>query len=128
MVNIATKVRIGTAACAIAAAATLVPLPTAQAAPAVPAAAAPVTQVLGAGAILGPANLAETNWWWFGTPNPNPPPRTTFLTVQPLLLLPGFIRPFFGWFAALNFEICFAGLSKRIGPYGVFSESIGKGC
>jgi len=139
MTNFATKLQTGTAACAIAAATVLVPLPTAHAAPAVAPPTAPMTQVLG--------NLPQVDFWWLfggnpdpgpvtpstssfliGAQNPNPPLRNTFLSFQPLTLLPGFIRPFFGWFEGLNFEICVAGISARIGPYGTVSASIGQGC
>jgi hypothetical protein len=139
MTNFATKLKIGSAACAIAAATALVTLPTAEAAPIVAPPAAPVTQVLD--------NLPQVDFWWLfgnnpdpgtGTPstsslligpqNPTPPLRTTFLSFQPLTLLPSFIQPFFGWFQGLNFEVCVAGISARVGPYGTVSASIGQGC
>ncbi|MCU1698699.1 MAG: hypothetical protein JWR34_4762 [Mycobacterium sp.] len=139
MTNFAKKLQIGTAGCAIAAATALVQLPTAQAAPAVAPPAAPVTHVLD--------NLPQVDFWWLfsnnpdpgpaapstsslliGPQNPNPPLRTTFLSFQPLTLLPGFIQPFFGWFQGLNFEVCVAGVSARVGPYGTVSASIGQGC
>jgi hypothetical protein len=139
MTNFATKLQIGSAACAIAAATALVTLPTAQAAPVAAPPAAPVTHVLD--------NLPQVDFWWLfannpdpgpstpstssfliGPQNPNPPLRTTFLSFQPLTLLPSFIQPFFGWFQSLNFEVCVAGVSARIGPYGTVSASIGQGC
>jgi hypothetical protein len=140
MTNFATKLQIGTAACAIAAASALGTLPTAQAAPVVAPPTAPVTQLMG--------DLPQVDFWWLfgsgspdpgsGTPstssfligaqNPTPPLRKTFLTFQPLTLLPSFIQPFFGWFNSLNFEVCVAGVSARVGPYGTVSASIGQGC
>jgi hypothetical protein len=128
MAQFATKVRAGFAACAIAVVASIASVPNAQAAPVEAAPAAPVVHVLGAGTILGPSDIPVTTWWWFGAPNPNPPPRTTIFTVNPLALIPGMIRPFFGWFAALNFEVCFAGISAKIGPYGTVSASVGRRC
>lgn len=153
MHRVATKVQVGTAACAIAAAATLVPMPAAQAQP-----AAPLPQAIGSSAGTGsppvssdcePADspdcasalaasssltasslqsIIQNRFWWFGTPNPNPPPRTTVFQFYPLALVPSFLRPLFGWFEAINFEACILGFTLRIGPYGTVSGSYGRGC
>jgi hypothetical protein len=154
---IATKVQIGTAACAIAAAAALTPVVVAQAAPAVPA-----PQALGGAAGLGSAvispecaevdslncaslpaansspgisasssgsgTLFQNRLIWFGTPNPNPPALTPVFSFQPLNLLPGFIRPVFSWFADINYEACIGGLTLHIGPYGTVSGGYSRGC
>jgi hypothetical protein len=153
MHRVATKVQVGTAACAIAVAATLVPLPTAQAQP-----AAPLPQAIGSSAgtgspavspdcepegspdCLAAASLAilpdsilqnpifQNPLWWFGAPNPNPPAQTTVFEFFPLALIPGFLRPLFGWFENINFEACILGLTLRIGPYGTVSGSYSRGC
>lgn len=66
---------------------------------------------------------------WIGTPNPTPPGSTRkIIEVYPLNFLPGFMRPFFGWFEDLNFQACLAGVSVKVGPYGSVSASIGRGC
>lgn len=153
MHKVATKVQVGTAACAIAVAATLAPLPTAQADP-----VAPLPQAIGssagtgsppvsvdcepvdspdcASALAASSSLSATSiqsilqnrFWWFGTPNPSPPPQTTVFEFFPLALVPGFLRPLFGWFEAINFEACILGLTLRIGPYGTVSGSYSRGC
>jgi hypothetical protein len=74
MNNIANKLKVGTAACAIAAAASLTPVATAQ--------AAPVT-VPATPAVFGSADAPLGGWWWF--------PKQQ----SPDLLL-GF-KPFQGW-------------------------------
>jgi hypothetical protein len=112
------------AACAVAAAAALPAV--AQAAPAAPMPIAPVTQVL-TGPILGPANIAQdANWWLFNQNRSHRTARTTLSTFQPLILLPGFFRPLFGWFAHLNIRFCVFGIGVKIGPYG--TVSVGRGC
>lgn len=137
------KVQVGTAACAIAVAATLAPLPAAQADP-----VAPLPQAIGSSAGTGspsvsadcePVNspdcasalaassslsatsiqsILQNRFWWFGTPNPTPPPQTTVFQFYPL----------FGWFEAINFEACILGLTLRIGPYGTVPGSYSRGC
>src|SRR3954452_8745030 len=144
MTAFATRIQTGTAACVIAAAAVLTPTAVAHAGPAAPLPAG------GGGAGLcgpeaspncdvtvtpfaipsGPSSIVTGNHpilqnplWWFGTPNPNPPTQTTVFTFYPLALLPGFIRPFFGWFNDINFETCIAGLRLHVGPYGTVTGS-----
>lgn len=160
MSTLVNKFRVSTAACAVAAAATLTPVVIANAdtaAPLSPVSTSSLTDALGSSA-LASANL----WWlgntsnsaangvaspgavpdqgplyqlfhnklvWIGTPNPAPPADTRpIFEVQPLTLLPGFVRPFFGWFENLNFQACFAGTSVKVGPYGTVSATVGRHC
>ena len=112
MNEIATKVQIGTAACAIAVAAAF-PAVVANAEPAVPAPIAPVTQIL-AEPILGPAHIAEQNLgWWFGDGNS----PTVVNSFQPLVFaaVGVFILPIVAVFAAVAAVV---GTFFRIGPYG----------
>jgi hypothetical protein len=124
--NATTKFQVGVATCAVAAAATLTPAIAAQADIATPAPLAPVTQVLD--------NIAQDNWlqndlWWIGTANPNPPAQTTVLVFTPLALIPGFLKPIYKSITAgLNFQVCLLGASAKIGPYGTFTISFGRGC
>jgi hypothetical protein len=90
----------------------------AHAAPAISVPTAPVTQVLSELA-LAPANLAQTSWWWFGTPNPTPPPTLTLLSTQLLAPLLGFFGPF---------ELCLLGVGIQINSYGFLSLTLGFGC
>jgi hypothetical protein len=151
MTTMVTKFQMGTAACVIAAAAALTPAAVATAQPPAPipmvgiggAACDPVGLVCGdSGADNGapgagarsslsagaPNNIFQNPLWWFGTPNPNPPPQTQVVTFYPLALLPAFIRPLFGWFENANFEACIGGLTLHIGPYGALSGSYSRGC
>ena len=61
--------------------------------------------------VVGQHPILQNPLWWFGTPNPTPPTPTTVFTFYPLALVPGFIRPLFGWFNDINFEACIAGLT-----------------
>jgi hypothetical protein len=152
--TVSSKVRTAAVACTIAVAAALTPLPVAHAEPFSTVAAR--TSGLGGtagvglaaispdcypvGAVDCPAtgaainsnaktpNLFQNALWWFGAPNPNPPQQTTVFQFYPLALIPGFIRPLFGWFANINFEACIAGLTLRIGPYGTISGLYSRGC
>jgi hypothetical protein len=105
---------------------------TAQAAPVVPAPAAPITHF--AEPALTPGTLHLGNLpleiWWLGNgPNPNQQgPTTTILSIKPITLLPGFIQPFFGWFSNLNLSACIAGVGVHVGPYGTVSASISRTC
>lgn len=153
MHRVATKAQVGAAACGIAVAATLVPMPAAQADPAAPVPLSALGGSAGAGSALvsdcepvdSPdctATLAaesslsaasiqsifQNRFWWFGTPNPTPPPRTTVIEFFPLTLVPAFLRPLFGWFENINFEACILGVTLRVGPYGTVTGSYGRGC
>jgi hypothetical protein len=114
---IASKLQVGTAACAIAVGTTLLPV-AAHATPNISVPTAPVTQVLNELA-AAPANLAEFNWWWFGPPNPSPPPTLTVLSTQ-------LLAPLLGFFG--NVELCLLGVGIHIGPYGNLSVTLGVGC
>jgi len=81
---------------------------------------------------LGPNPLFQNPLWWFGTPNPNPPPPIgTPRTFEPLASLPGWSLPYYGWYRNLDFEACVLGLSSTItpsvGPYGTSTSSISTG-
>jgi hypothetical protein len=155
MSELGTKLQVGIATCAVAAAAVLTPLPTAQAASTPgslggsagggaelivvppdecdPATSSECTTLAPAASLLpsllpGGGTILQNPLWWFGPPNPTPPTQTPICTFYPLNLLPGFIRPLFSWFADINYEICIVGLTLRIGPYGAISGSYGRGC
>jgi len=155
MNKLGTKLQIGTATCAVAAAAVLMPLPAAQAAsspgslggsagggaqlitvtPECDPTTSPdcVTTVAPSASLLpsllpGGGTILQNPLWWFGPPNPTPPTQTPVFTFYPLNLLPGFIRPLFSWFADINYEVCIVGLTLRIGPYGAVSGSYSRGC
>lgn len=155
MSALAQKVSIGMASAAIAAAATLVPAPIAQAQP-VPAPISALGGQLGQldepacvtvtgapcsnfAAAVGPTaapspssvirSIFQNEFWWVGTANPNPPARSDILVFTPLSLVPGFLKPAYSWFTQnLNFEACFLGGTFTVGPYGRTSLSVGRGC
>ena len=141
------RIRTGTAACVIAAAAVFTPASVANAEPAGPGidtAAVPDCVVDTADSCVpdpspfafsassissfNPSSIFQNPLWWFGTPNPTPPTQTTVFEFYPLALIPGFLQPFFGWFQSINFEFCVAGLTLQIGPYGTVSGSYSRGC
>ena len=155
MKKLATKVQIGTAACAVVAASALTPLPTAGAASTPgslggsaggaellvpqPSVCDPTTSSDCVVAPLAPSTastfalpgghtILQNPLWWFGPPNGSPPPQTPVFTFYPLNLLPGFIRPLFSWFSDINYEVCVIGFTLHIGPYGAVSGSYGRGC
>ncbi len=80
---------------------------------------------------FGPNPLFQNPLWWFGTPNPTPPPPAFTNTFDPLASLPGWSRGYYGWYSDLNFEACVLGLSNSItpsaGPYGTSTSSISTG-
>jgi hypothetical protein len=154
--KLAAKLHIGTAACALAAAAVLTPLPAAQADPVAPIPLASSLGSVGGSAGGGAALIAvcdpatsgdcvvptanatfslpggntilQNPLWWFGQPNTSPPTQTPVFTFYPLNLLPGFLRPLFSWFADINYEACVLGFRLHIGPYGAVSGSYSRGC
>lgn len=65
MTNIAMRFKVGLAACAVAASASLVPIAPAEAAP-VPAPASPVLLVPAPATpvLFGPSDVPLTGWWW----------------------------------------------------------------
>jgi hypothetical protein len=80
---------------------------------------------------LGPNPLFQNPLWWFGTPNPTPPPPVYTRTFEPLASLPDWAQSYYGWYRNLNFEACVLGLSNSItpsvGPYGTSTSSISTG-
>jgi hypothetical protein len=80
---------------------------------------------------LGPNPLFQNPLWWFGTPNPNPPPAVASRNFDALASLPGWAQGYYGWYEDLNFEACVLGLgstiSPNVGPYGNSTSSISTG-
>ena len=153
MSAIATKVRIGTAACAIAAAATLTPAVVAQADPAAPTPLA--SQGSLGGSAGGGAAVISPNCVTVGGPGCANAP-TTFAgpsanavgggargLFQNRLIWIGKVNPTppngitvfqfqlfpnSGWFANTNFEICAFGANLKLGPYGTVTGGFSRGC
>lgn len=152
MSGIAGKIKVGIAAGAMAAAATLTPVTVAQAdtaaiavgsvgsqigaAQCIPTAGAPcaplpTANVQAADAAPGSIirSVFQNDLWWIGPANPNPPARSDVLVFTPISLVPGFLKPVYGWFTQnLNFEVCLLGGSVKVGPYGTTTVSVGRGC
>ena len=141
MNSIATRVRLGAAACAIAAVASVAPVPIAQAAPLAPAPTATglgsalgsATCVLGVFSPGECANGAATipGVFYLGPNDPTPPVRTDIISVNPIplfLLIPVIGVPLASWWASLDVEVCVGGLSARVGGYGNLTVSLGSGC
>jgi hypothetical protein len=80
---------------------------------------------------LGPNPLFQNPLWWFGTPNPAPPPTVYSRNFDALASLPGWAQGYYGWYEDLNFEACVLGLgstiSPNVGPYGNSTSSISTG-
>ena len=130
----ATKLQIGTAACALAAVVAL-PAVAAQAAPAAPVITAPITQILHGGPSLSPANLAQDVRWWFSNPGPANPaaaavaaaPPTIIFEFEPLAYIPAIFQERIGAILnKINIETCAFGLGTKIGPYG--KVTVTRGC
>ena len=121
MATIATKLQTGTAALAIAAATTLVPV-AAQAAPQITMPTTPMTQVL--------SNMPEVNFFWFSTPNPNPAPRVTiFSPAFPILGgISRILDPVWALLGLNGKELCLLGADVEFGTYGGFTVRLGAGC
>ena len=98
-------------------------------------AAAPAAEAPGRAAVSADATgsnpLLQNSLWWFGTPNPTPPPTAYTRTFTPLANLPEWSLPSYGWFRNLNFEACVLGLGTTItpsvGPYGTSTNSVSTG-
>ena len=121
MNTIATRLQVGTAALAVAAAATMVPV-AAHAAPAISVPTAPMTQVLD--------QLPEFTPFWFSTPNPNPAPRVTIFNPN-FPILGGVSRILDPVWAALGLkgkELCLLGADVEFGAYGGVTIRLGAGC
>jgi hypothetical protein len=75
--------------------------------------------------------LFQNPLWWFGTPNPTPPPTIATRNFDALASLPGWARGYYGWYDNLDFEACVLGLSStfspNLGPYGTSTNSISTG-
>jgi hypothetical protein len=75
--------------------------------------------------------LFQNPLWWFGTPNPTPPPAAYTRTFDPLSSLPGWTTAYSGWYQNMNFEACVLGLSnttvQSAGPYGTATNSVSTG-
>lgn len=155
MSAIARKINVGIAAGVISAAATLSPVAVAsadiaaapisslssrigaaQCEPTATTACAPVglpSAAAVSGALPTPGGVVrsifQNDLWWIGQANPNPPDRAEVLVFTPMSLVPGFLKPVYGWFTQnLNFEICVLGGSVKVGPYGTTTVSVGRGC
>ena len=77
---------------------------------------------------FGPATF-QNPLWWFGTPNPSPPPPAYTRTFEPLANLPGWSQGYYGWYRNMSFEGCVLGLShtNTPGPYGTATNAISTG-
>ncbi|GAA2533804.1 hypothetical protein [Mycolicibacterium diernhoferi] len=74
-----------------------------------------------------PDNLIQNKLWWLGRANDKP--RSTILEFTPMSLVPGFLKPLYGWFTAKwDLEVCVFGLTATLGPYGTTKLSVGRGC
>jgi hypothetical protein len=125
---IATKFQVGTAALAVAAAATLTPV-AAQAAPEISVPTAPVTQVLDH-LNLGPAVIPDFDPFYFGAaPSPTAPVPFVSLSIKIPLLSPLVLQPLFERiFGRPSTQLCVLGLGIKFGPYGTITKSIANGC
>ena len=124
MNEIATRFQVGTAALAVAAAATLVPA-AAHAAPTV-LPTAPITHVVDwVPQAVGVGTLPDFSFFYFGVATPTVPakPRITLISFTIPLL-----TPILGLFRLLDKQLCVGGLSVKIGAYGRISLGVGLGC
>lgn len=121
MTTIATKLQVGTAALAITAATTLVPV-AAQAAPEISMPTAPVAQLID--------NMPEFTPFWFSTPNPDPAPRVTVFNPSFPVLggLSRFLDPVWALLGLNGKELCLLGADVEWGAYGGFTVRLGVGC
>lgn len=121
---IATKLQTGTAALAVAAAATLVPV-AAHAAPNISAPTAPIIQMIDrVPEVVGAGQLKDFSFFIFGTPDPTPPPHITLLNNITLPIISSII----GALGLDNKEICLGGLAIKFGSYGGITLQLGFGC
>jgi hypothetical protein len=68
--------------------------------------------------------LFLNNLLWVGTPNPNPPANTVF-QFTPIALVPGFLKPVYGWFDINDQQAQVIGKVFAAGPYGTVTYSVG---
>ena len=121
---IATRFQVGTAAMAVAAAATLMPV-AAHAAPNISLPTAPITQVIDrVPEVVGVGHIADFQFFWFGTSNPHPPASITLLNNLTLPIISTLISAL----GLDNKEICVGGAAVKFGSYGGISVSLGIGC
>lgn len=74
-----------------------------------------------------PDSLIQNRFWWLGPANDHP--RSTILEFTPMSLVPGFLKPLYGWFTQKwDVELCVFGLTGTLGPYGTVKLSVGRGC
>ncbi len=134
MNTIATRLQVTTAAVAVAAAATLMPV-AAEAAPQISAPTAPITQVLSE-MPLGPATIGDFSFFFFG-PTPAPGSSTPLgtraipigsFTLNFPIIGPLILAPIFHLFGIAGKTLCFAGLGISFGSYGSITGSASVGC
>ena len=122
---IATKLQTGTAALAVAAAATLVPA-AAHAAPNISVPTAPIIQMIDrVPEAVGAGQLKDFSFFYFGsatTAVPGKPRITLFSLTVPIL------SPILALLGLTNKQLCIGGLSVKVGAYGRVSLSLGVGC
>ena len=125
MNEIATRFQAGTAALAVAAAATLMPT-VAHAAPNISVPTAPIVRVLDrVPEAVGIGTLPDFSFFYFGpatTAVPGKPRITLFSLTVPIL------SPILALLGLTNKQLCIGGLSVKIGAYGRISLSLGVGC
>jgi hypothetical protein len=130
MNTIATRFKVGTAAIAVAAAATLVPV-AAQAAPEISAPTAPITQVIDRVASgVGVGSIPEFSFFYFGATQATQPPGITLFSPNFPILGPisQVLNPLWNVLGLPGKTLCFLGGSIQWGAYGGFSLRIGLGC
>jgi hypothetical protein len=124
MDGIATRFQVGTAAIAVAAAATLVPA-AAHAAPSISMPTAPITQVIDrVPAVVGAGHIADFQFFWFGNSNPHPPASITLINNLTLPIISTLISAL----GLDNKEICVGGAAVKFGSYGGITVGLGVGC
>ncbi len=139
------KLSIGVVTCAMAAAATLTPIPVAQAAPELSTNLGSRAGTLSFDRIFGRSPTNPTpddpgplftffpdNWYLNGSVEPRPSPTfplgIPIVKFSPLILVPPGARERYMWFTAnLDFKVCAPGISVKLGPYGTKTTSVGKG-
>jgi hypothetical protein len=130
MNTIATRLQVGTAALAVAAAATLVPV-AAQAAPEIAAPTAPITQVIDKMATgTGIGSIPDFSFFYFGPTQTPPPPGITLFSPNFPILGPisQILNPLWSVLGLKGKTLCFLGGSIQFGAYGGFSIRVGLGC
>lgn len=78
-----------------------------------------LTGGLNVNAVVNP--LLQTQLWWFGSPNPTPPPNVNIFQYTPLTLVSPFLKPLYGWYENIRFEPAVLGTTYKIGPCGTIT-------